>query len=78
MVATGIAANGSLRIQDPSPVFARGSLSDYLSGFELNGATWKAELRGTARFALTTPGATRYLVAPLPSRRRWYARWRSM
>ena len=65
VVVTGIAADGSLLIQDPSPVFARGGLADYLNGFELNGATWKAELRGAARFVLTNPGATRFLVAAL-------------
>ncbi|HXB70741.1 MAG TPA: Ig-like domain-containing protein [Candidatus Acidoferrales bacterium] len=33
VVATGVAADGSIVIQDPSPLFARTSLRDYLTGF---------------------------------------------
>ena len=65
VVATGIAADGSIAIQDPSPLFARTSLADYLGGFNAGGGAWKASLRGIARFALRSPPSTRFLVAAL-------------
>ena len=65
VVATGIAADGSIVIQDPSPLFARTSLSDYLGGFNAAGGAWKAGVRGVARFALRSPLSTRFLVAAL-------------
>jgi uncharacterized protein (TIGR03437 family) len=65
VVAIGIAADGSIAIQDPSPVFSRGSLNEYLNGFAANGDTWKADARGVARFALSSPVATRFLAAAL-------------
>jgi uncharacterized protein (TIGR03437 family) len=65
VVVTGIAADGGFPIQDPSPVYARASLKEYLDGFTLNGDTWKAQLRGVARFTLNNPGGTRFLVAAL-------------
>ncbi|MBS1858168.1 MAG: hypothetical protein JST11_22545 [Acidobacteria bacterium] len=65
VVAIGVAADGSIVIQDPSPVFARASLNDYLGGFAVGGDAWKADLRGVARFALRNPGATRFLAAAL-------------
>ena len=63
VVATGIAADGSIVIQDPSPVFARSILREYVAGFALNGDNWKAELRGVARFTLDNPPATHFLLA---------------
>ena len=70
VVATGVAADGSIVIQDPSPLLARTSLKDYLTGFSLSGlsagnGTWKADLRSAVRFALRSPAATRFLVAAL-------------
>jgi uncharacterized protein (TIGR03437 family) len=68
VVATGVAADGSIVIQDPSPFFARTSLNDYITGFNLNNTNntaWKAELRGVARLALRSPGPNRFLVAAL-------------
>ena len=43
VVATGIASDGSVVIQDPNPFFARTSLDDYLTGFSAAGGTWKAD-----------------------------------
>jgi uncharacterized protein (TIGR03437 family) len=63
VVATGIAADGGVVIQDPSPLFARTSLTDYLTGFNAAGGAWKAELRGVSRFALRSPQSTRFMVA---------------
>ena len=65
VVATGIAADGSIAIQDPSPLFARTSLTDYLNGFNAGGGAWKAGVRGIARFALRSPLSTRFLLAAL-------------
>ncbi len=65
VVATGIAADGSIAIQDPSPLFARTSLADYLGGFNAAGGAWKAVVRGMARFALRSPLSTRFLVTAL-------------
>jgi uncharacterized protein (TIGR03437 family) len=65
VVATGIAADGSIVISDPSPAFARSGLADYLGGFNAAGGVWKATVRGVARFALRTPLSTRFLLAAL-------------
>ncbi len=65
VVATGVAADGSLLIQDPSPYFARTSLADYLNGFATADGAWTAELRGVVQFALRSPSATRFLVGAL-------------
>jgi uncharacterized protein (TIGR03437 family) len=65
VVATGVAADGSILIQDPNPLFARANLNDYLQGFSAGPGTWKADLRSAARLALRSPVATRFLVAAL-------------
>jgi uncharacterized protein (TIGR03437 family) len=65
VVAMGVASDGSIVIQDPSPVLARTNLNDYLSGFAAAGGTWKADVRGAMRFALRSPAATRFLLAAL-------------
>jgi uncharacterized protein (TIGR03437 family) len=65
VVATGIAADGSILIQDPNPLFARTGLNDYLSGFTAGPGVWQASLRGIARLALRNPVSTRFLVAAI-------------
>jgi uncharacterized protein (TIGR03437 family) len=65
VVAIGIAANGSIVIQDPSPLFERTNLNDYLNGFTLGAGTWTAGLRGVVRFAVSSPGGTRFMVGAL-------------
>jgi uncharacterized protein (TIGR03437 family) len=62
VVATGIDTDGSILIQDPSPLFAKTSLTDYLSGFSTAAGAWKASLVGLVRFAVRNPGATRFLM----------------
>jgi uncharacterized protein (TIGR03437 family) len=64
-VATGIDTDGSILIQDPSPLFNRTKLADYLNGFNAAGGAWKASVLGVARFALRSPASTRFLVAVL-------------
>ncbi len=65
VVATGIAADGSILIQDSNPLLGRSKLNDYLTGFSAGGGTWKASLRSIARYALGTPASTRFLVAAI-------------
>ena len=65
VVAIGVAADGSIVIHDPNPLFARTRLSDYSAGFSASGATWTAELKSVVQFARATPSATRFLVAAL-------------
>jgi uncharacterized protein (TIGR03437 family) len=65
VVAIGLAADGSIVIQDPGPLFARANLNDYFNGFAAGGGTWKADLRGVVRFALRSPGGTRFMLGAL-------------
>jgi uncharacterized protein (TIGR03437 family) len=65
VVAIGIAADGSIVIQDPSPLFARTNLNDYLNGFTVGAGTWTGGLRGVVRFALRSPSGTRFMVGAL-------------
>ena len=65
VVAIGIAADGSIVIQDPSPLFARANLNEYLNGFTVGAATWTGVLRGVARFAVRSPSGTRFMVGGL-------------
>jgi uncharacterized protein (TIGR03437 family) len=65
VAATGVADDGSILIQDANPFFGRGSLTDYLHGFNSAGITWTGELRGVVQFALRSPSATRFLVGAL-------------
>lgn len=62
VVAIGVAADGSVVIHDSNPLLVRTSLKDYLAGFNAGNAVWKATIRGVVRFALRSPGATRFLV----------------
>jgi uncharacterized protein (TIGR03437 family) len=65
VVAIGIAADGSIAIQDPSPLFARTNLNDYLNGFTVGTGEWTAGLRGVVRFAVRSPSGTRFMVGGL-------------
>jgi hypothetical protein len=46
VVAIGIAADGSIVIQDPSPLFARTNLNDYLNGFTAGRRNMDGRLAG--------------------------------
>ena len=65
VTAIGVAADGSLEIQDPNPLLARTSLADYLSGFSAGGAAWQGTVLGAVRFAVRGPSATRFLAGAL-------------
>lgn len=49
VVATGVDAEGAIVIHDPNPAFARERLSEYLNGFAVGSASYKAALAGVAR-----------------------------
>ncbi len=65
VVATGVAADGSMVIQDPSALFARTNFNDYLNGFPATGGTWTGSLLGAVRFAVRSPSATRFLLGAI-------------
>jgi uncharacterized protein (TIGR03437 family) len=65
VVATGVADDGSIVIQDPNPVLGRSSLKEYLQGFAAAGASWSGSLRGVVQFALRNPSASRFLLGAL-------------
>jgi uncharacterized protein (TIGR03437 family) len=65
VVAIGVNSDGSIAIQDPSPLFARTNLNDYINGFTVAGGQWKADIRGALRFVLRSPVASRFLVSAL-------------
>jgi uncharacterized protein (TIGR03437 family) len=65
VIATGISADGSIVIQDPSPLFARGNLNDYLNGFTVAGGAWHASLRGAFAFVRRSLSGTRFMVGAL-------------
>jgi uncharacterized protein (TIGR03437 family) len=65
VTAMGVAADGSLEIQDPNPLLARASLADYISGFTAGGAAWQGTVLGAVRFAVRGPAGTRFLAGVL-------------
>jgi uncharacterized protein (TIGR03437 family) len=65
VVGTGLAADGSIVIQDPSPVFSRTSLSQYLEGFTVGARAYKGTLSSLALPYPRLPSGTGFLVASL-------------
>lgn len=63
LVATGVAADGSIILADPNPVLARTSLNDYLNGFSAAGATWRGTILSAVRVVIKRPASTAYVVA---------------
>lgn len=62
VTAIGVNADGSIAIQDPSPLLARTNLNDYLNGFSGAQGTWQGSLAGVVRFAVGGHSATRFLL----------------
>ncbi len=62
VVAVGVAADGGIQIHDPSPVFGRSSLGEYLSGFTASSQTWRGALASVIRLSAGVPGASGFLV----------------
>jgi uncharacterized protein (TIGR03437 family) len=62
VVAAGVAADGSIAIQDPNPAFGKSDLNSYLNGFSGPGGTWKGTILGVVRFTTTQPSPRRFLA----------------
>ncbi|MEO7653110.1 MAG: Ig-like domain-containing protein, partial [Bryobacteraceae bacterium] len=63
VVASGIAADGSLLIADPSTSFARTNLNDYLGGFVAGGRLWKGTIVSALRLVPRAQSPVGFLVA---------------
>jgi uncharacterized protein (TIGR03437 family) len=63
VVAMGVAADGSILIQDPNPDFAQTNLNAYLGGFQAGGISWQGTLSGAVRLLPRTPSGTGFLVS---------------
>ncbi|MBL8226858.1 MAG: Ig-like domain-containing protein [Bryobacterales bacterium] len=62
VVATGVGADGSLLIQDPSPLFNRTRLADYTTGIPAGGRTWRAEILQAIRLWPRSSSPTGFLI----------------
>jgi uncharacterized protein (TIGR03437 family) len=62
VVATGVAADGSISIADPNPTFGRSSLADYLAGF----GSVKGTIAGAIRLVPRTPLSKGFLATGTP------------
>jgi uncharacterized protein (TIGR03437 family) len=62
VVATGIAADGSLTILDPNPSFGRANLNDYLNGFTAGGHAFQATVLSALRLLPRSPSASGFLL----------------
>ena len=62
VVATGVAADGSLQIFDPNPAFGRTSFNDYLNGFSALGHTWKAVILSAVRLLPGQPSSVGFVL----------------
>lgn len=62
VVATGVASDGGIQIFDPSPVFARSNLGEYLAGFSADGRGFKGALISVIRLAPGAPSASAFFV----------------
>ncbi len=63
VVATGIAADGSVAIADPNPAFAQTNLNGYLNGFRVGAVNVQGTLTAVARLLPQAPNAPGFLVA---------------
>ncbi len=62
VVATGIGSGGEVVIMDPSPVFGRRSLEDYLTGFSAGNLSYKGRITGLLRLEPRVPANAGFLV----------------
>lgn len=62
VVATGIAADGSVNILDPNPSFAQTNLNSYLNGFSANGQAFQATVISALRLLPAAPATTGFLL----------------
>lgn len=67
VVATGIAADGSVTILDPNPTFARINLNDYQNGFSIGSHAYQGSVISALRLLPKTPPANGFVVAAVSS-----------
>jgi uncharacterized protein (TIGR03437 family) len=65
VVATGIRADGAILIRDPNPDFGRGSLDEYLAGFQAGGQSWQGALGAVVRLIPKAQSATGFLMSAI-------------
>jgi uncharacterized protein (TIGR03437 family) len=63
VVATGVASDGTVLIQDPNPVFGRTNLNAYATGFAVNGSTYTGTVSGVVRLLPRRPSETGFVVS---------------
>ncbi len=63
VVASGVAADGSILIADPNPAFAQTSLNGYLNGFTASGQTIRGTPTGAVRLLPQAPQSPGFVVA---------------
>ena len=62
VVASGVAADGSIAITDPNPAFGQTDLNGYLNGFTASGQAIKGAVTGTVRLLPQAPPASGFVV----------------
>lgn len=62
VAATGISSNGAIQIHDPSTLFGRTYLNDFLGSFSAGGYTWTGTLSSVIRFAPAPAPGSSFLV----------------
>jgi len=62
VAATGISSNGAIQIHDPSTLFGRTYLNDFLGSFSAGGYTWTGTLSSVVRFVPAPPAEGSFLV----------------
>ncbi len=63
VVASGVAADGSILIADPNPAFAQTNLNGYLIGFSASGQSILGAVTGAVRLLPQAPSAPGFMVA---------------
>ncbi len=62
VVASGVAADGSILITDPNPAFAQTNLNAYLTGFTASGQSIQGMLTSAVRLLPQTPSSPGFVV----------------
>jgi uncharacterized protein (TIGR03437 family) len=62
VVASGVAADGSILISDPNPAFAQTDLNGYLNGFTASGQAIKGTLTGAVHLLPQAPASPGFIV----------------
>ncbi|MBK5294908.1 MAG: Ig-like domain-containing protein, partial [Acidobacteriia bacterium] len=62
VVANGVSPNGAILLHDPSPVFNRTTLDEYLAGFTASGGQYRGALQVAVQLAPRSPSPVGLLV----------------